>query len=111
MVFSAWRCEPAHLLDHFCQVAKHVEAVSRLQRCWSARFGSTSKFSSAVATDEEDSWVLFEPRFQGGGLTIRKQIYWLDVRKVNIVSSANGLLAQWQQREDTVIVGIKRIIR
>jgi hypothetical protein len=71
MVFSTWRCEPANLLDHFCQVAKHVEAVSRRPRFWSTFFGSTGKFSPAVATDEEDSWVLFEPRFQGGGLPIR----------------------------------------
>src|SRR5947209_7993084 len=47
-----------------------------MSRFWSARFGSPSKLSCAVATAEQDAWVLFEPRFQGGGLTIRKQIHW-----------------------------------
>lgn len=67
---------PEDLLGDFCQVAKHVEAVGSLQRFWSAGFGPTSPCSRAIAANEQNSWMLFEPAFQGGGLAIRKQVDW-----------------------------------
>ena len=52
-----------------------MEAISRLQRFWSALLGATGKFSRSVATDELDAWMLFEPHFQCGSLTIWKQVH------------------------------------
>jgi len=52
-----------------------MEAISRLQRFCSALLGATGKFSRSVATDELDAWMLFEPHFQCGSLTIWKQVH------------------------------------
>lgn len=61
----------ALIAGSYCEIASHRETIHRLRCIPSALASTAGELASTIAENERDAWMVLEPGFDGGRLTVR----------------------------------------